>query len=195
LGRHWESPDGNLLASTIVRIREVDPPASTLAFVAALAAHDTVAQVAPGVPVQIKWPNDLLSGDGAKLCGMLLERTGDAVVVGIGLNLVSHPQGLERRVTDLASLGALPPQPQAVLEILANAFAIWLDRWRMGGMRGIAQNWQKVAHPVGTAVIVNLPDGSAEQGLYAGLGEDGALQLRLADGTIRAIHAADVFLV
>jgi BirA family transcriptional regulator, biotin operon repressor / biotin---[acetyl-CoA-carboxylase] ligase len=195
MGRTWESPTGNLLASTIVRVRLDDPPASTLAFVAALAAYDTVQLIAPEVVVQIKWPNDLLSVDGAKLCGMLLERAGDAVVVGIGLNLVSHPKGLERPVTDLAALGARPPHPQAVGEILANAFAIWLDRWRMGGMRGVAQSWQKFAHPIGTALTATLPDGGIEEGLYAGLTDDGALQLRLADGSIRAIHAGDIFLI
>lgn len=195
MGRTWESPTGNLLASTIVRMRASDPPASTLTFVAALAAHDTVQQIAPEVAVQIKWPNDLLSGDGAKLCGMLLERAGDAVVVGVGLNLVSHPQGLARPATDLVALGTRPPHPQAAVEILANAFSIWLDRWRMGGMRGVAQSWQKVAHPIGTALTVNMPDGGVEQGLYAGLSDDGALQLRLADGSIRAIHAGDVFLI
>lgn len=195
MGRAWDSHVGNLLASTIVRLRPTDPSASTLAFVAALAAYDTVVQIAPEASVQIKWPNDLLSGDGAKFCGMLLERTGDAVIVGIGLNLVSHPRRFDRPVTDLVSLGALPPHPQAVVEVLANAFVIWLDRWRLGGMRGIAQSWQKVAHPVGTAITVNFPDGAIQQGLYQGLVEGGALQLRLADGTIRAIHAADVFLI
>lgn len=195
MGRIWESPAGNLLASTIVRLHASDPPASTLAFVAALAVYDTVRQIAPEISVQIKWPNDLLSGEGAKLCGMLLERAGGAVVVGIGLNLVSHPQGLTQPVTDLAALGARPPHPQAVVEILANAFAIWLERWRMGGMVGVAQSWQKVAHPIGTALTANLPDGTAAEGLYAGLTEEGALQLRLADGSIRAIHAGDVFLI
>ncbi len=195
MGRAWESPTGNLLASTIVRIRADDPPASTLAFVAALAVYDTVQIIAPEVPVQIKWPNDLLSKDGAKLCGMLLERAGDAVVVGIGLNLVSHPQELARAVTDLTALGARPLHPQAVVEILADTFAIWIGRWRMGGMRGVTQSWQKVAHPIGTALAANLPDGSVEEGLYVGLSEDGALQLRLADGSIRAIHAGDVFLI
>lgn len=195
MGRNWESPTGNLLASTIVRVRAGDPPPSTLAFVAALAVYDAVQQIAPEVAVQIKWPNDLLSSNGAKLCGMLLERAADAVVVGIGLNLVSHPRGLDRPVTDLTALGGHPPHPQAVVEILANAFAIWLDRWRMGGMRGVAQSWQKVAHPIGTALTVKLPDGSVQEGLYAGLSDDGALQLRLADGSIRAIHAGDVFLI
>ena len=195
MGRVWTSSSGNLFASTIVRLRSTDPPPSTLAFVASLAAYDAVDQIAPEVAIQIKWPNDLLSSDGSKLCGMLLERAGEAIIVGVGLNLVSHPEALERPVTDLASLGALPPHPQAVVEILANAFVTWLDRWRIGGMRGVSQSWQKVAHPVGTALSVNLPDGTVEQGLYQGLGEDGALQLRLADGTIRAIHAADVFLI
>jgi BirA family transcriptional regulator, biotin operon repressor / biotin---[acetyl-CoA-carboxylase] ligase len=195
MGRTWESPAGNLFASTIVRVNVGDPPAPTLAFVAALAVFDTIQLIAPEVTVQIKWPNDLLSMDGAKLCGMLLERNGDAVVVGIGLNLISHPQGLERPVTDLTTLGASPPHPQAVVEILANAFAIWIGRWRMGGMRGVSQSWQKLAHPVGTALTANLPDGSVAEGLYAGLSDDGALQLRLADGAIRAIHAGDVFLI
>jgi BirA family transcriptional regulator, biotin operon repressor / biotin---[acetyl-CoA-carboxylase] ligase len=195
MGRAWESPPGNLFASTIVRLRESDPPASTLAFVAALAVHDTVQQIVPEIAVQIKWPNDVLSTDGAKLCGMLLERTGDAVVVGVGLNLLSHPQGLPRPVTNLAALGGCPPHPQAVVEILANAFSIWVDRWRISGMPGIAQSWQKFAHPAGTALVANLSDGSAEEGLYAGISDDGALQLRLANGSIRAIHAADVFLL
>jgi BirA family transcriptional regulator, biotin operon repressor / biotin---[acetyl-CoA-carboxylase] ligase len=52
-----------------------------------------------------------------------------------------------------------------------------------------------LAHPIGTAVTANLPDGSVHVGLFAGIDEDGALQLRLAEGSIRAIHAADIFLV
>lgn len=195
MGRTWQSATGNVLASTIVRIRADDPPASTLAFVAALAVYDAVRLIAPEITVRIKWPNDLLSNDGEKLCGMLLERAGDAIVVGIGLNLVSHPQGLGRAVTDLTAIGARPPHPQAVVEIIANAFSIWLGRWRMGGMRVLSQSWQKSAHPFGTALCANLPDGSAIEGLYTGLTDEGALQLRLADGSIRAIHAGDIFLI
>ena len=195
MGRVWDSPSGNLLVSTIVRLGLGDPAPSTLAFVTALAVLDTIKNIAPELAVQIKWPNDILSADGAKLCGVLLERSDNAVVVGIGLNLAWHPKGLDRPVTDLTTLGALPPHPQAVTEILAENFAIWLQRWRIGGMQGIATNWQKVAHPIGTAVSVHLPTGEIADGLFAGLEEDGALRLRLADGEIRAIHAADIFLI
>ena len=191
----WDSPSGNLLVSTLVRLGLHDPAPSTLAFVTALAVLDTIKNIAPELAVQIKWPNDILSADGAKLCGVLLERSDNAVVVGIGLNLAWHPKGLDRPATDLTTLGGLPPHPQAVTEILAENFAIWLERWRIGGMQGIAMNWQKVAHPIGTAVSAHLPTGEIADGLFAGLDEDGALLLRLADGEIRAIHAADIFLI
>lgn len=195
MGRAWDSPAGNLFASTIVRLQITDPPASSLGFIAALAVADTIAQIAPEVGIVIKWPNDILSVDGAKLCGMLLERSGDAVVIGIGINLVSHPDGLDRPVVDLTTLGANPPHPQAVVEILADSFGIWLKRWREGGLPNIFRAWQSRAHPVGTALSVNLPSGESLEGLFTGLSTDGALQLRLADGNVHAIHAADVFLI
>lgn len=195
LGRQWESPAGNLFASTIVRLRDTDPAASTLAFVAALAAHDLVRQIAPQVAIQIKWPNDLLSADGHKLCGILLERAGDAIVVGIGANLVWHPDNIGRKVSDLRALGATPPDPQATVEILAEIFQRWLAIWRNTGLSAVIRQWEVYAHPKGSVLAANLPDGEQLRGLYAGLTDDGALQLRLADGSIRAIHAADVFLV
>lgn len=195
LGRVWESPAGNLFASTIVRLRPLDPPSPSLAFIVALAVFDTIRQITPEVAVMIKWPNDILSGAGAKLCGILLERLDDAVIIGTGLNLVYHPEGLDRPVSNLAALGGNPPHPQAVVEILASAFETWLRRWRERGLPDILRAWQSAAHPVGTALSVNLPSGEKYEGLYAGLSGDGALQLRLADGTIHVIHAADIFLI
>jgi BirA family transcriptional regulator, biotin operon repressor / biotin---[acetyl-CoA-carboxylase] ligase len=195
MGRAWDSASGNLFASTIVRIAPDDPPASSLAFVIALAAYETVRQIAPELAIQIKWPNDLLTADGAKICGMLLERAGNAVIIGVGLNLFNHPQGLDRSITDLRSRGANPPPAQAVCEILAENLKGWLQRWRIGGLSPILKSWQQRAHMVGTALSVNLPTGETLQGLYAGLNDDGSLQLRLADGEIHAIHAADIFLI
>jgi BirA family biotin operon repressor/biotin-[acetyl-CoA-carboxylase] ligase len=195
LGRIWESPSGNLFASTIVRLRDTDPSPASLAFVTAVAVFDAVRRMAPQVPICVKWPNDILTPDGAKLCGVLLERASDAVVVGIGLNLVWHPQNLERKVTDLLTLGAMPPDAQTAVEIVAEVFARYLAIWRQSGVEVIVRHWEARAHPRGTALSAKLPDGEHLDGLYAGLNEDGALQLRLADGSIRAIHAADVFLI
>ena len=195
MGRIWESPKGNLFASTIIRLHANDPPASTLTFVAALAARDAILAFAPEIRVQLKWPNDLLSDNGKKLCGILLERTGEAVVAGFGVNLRGHPDLPDRPATDLAELGANPPPPQAVVEVLAECFARWLNRWRTIELASILRNWDASAHLHGKALSVRLPDGETLEGLYAGLTPDGALQLRLASGDIRAIDAADIFLI
>ena len=195
LGRDWESPAGNVYTSTVVRLADGDPLAPTLAFVAAVAVHHTLAAFAPAVSFQIKWPNDILTGGGAKISGILLERSGDAVIVGIGVNLVNHPAGLPRAVTSLAALGIAPPNPQAFVEQLAAVFAAYLGQWRTHGLGAILSAWREFAHPIGTAMSVHLPDGAILAGSFDGLGDDGALNLRLADGAVRAIHAADVFLV
>jgi BirA family transcriptional regulator, biotin operon repressor / biotin---[acetyl-CoA-carboxylase] ligase len=195
VGREWVSPIGNFYASTIIRLAPHDPPAATLAFVAAMAAHDTIRQIAPDVTVQLKWPNDVLASNGAKLCGILLERAHNAVVAGFGINLAHHPDDIGRAATDLRALGANPPQPQVVCEMLAEFFARRLEQWRLSPLSALLRAWGSAAHPLGTALQVGLPDGERIEGLFAGLAEDGALKLRLADGEIRAIYAADIFLI
>ncbi len=195
LGREWRSPTGNLYVSTIVHWRANNPPPATIAFVSAVAVYDAIAELAPDIAIQIKWPNDLLSGMGEKFCGILLERNGDAIVVGFGVNLAWHPEGLDRPVTSLGAMDVAVPTPQQTVEILAQHFARWLLRWRTEGTAPVIDAWQARAHPPGTAVTARLPDGEGISGHYAGLDSDGALRLCLADGSIRAIHAGDIFLV
>lgn len=186
-GRHWQSPPGNLHASTIVRLRLEDPPAPTLALVAAVALHDAVSVHARGI--EIKWPNDLVA-DGAKLAGILLEREGDAVIVGFGVNVAAQPDKVERPVTTLQTLSAQAPEAAVLLEGLAERFAHWLCCWRTKGFDTLRLAWLERAHPIGTRLAT-----SEGNGRFDGLEPDGALRLRLADGTSRVIHAGDVFLI
>lgn len=150
---------------------------------AAVALHEIVRGHAPDV--RIKWPNDLLVR-GAKLAGILLERQGDAVIVGFGVNLAHHPEGLDRPATSLDP----PIAPGPFLERLAAAFAAWLRRWRDDGVVPIRAAWLAAALPLGTPLVTH--DGA---GAFDGLDESGALRLRLAGGAVRVIHAGDVFLV
>jgi BirA family biotin operon repressor/biotin-[acetyl-CoA-carboxylase] ligase len=185
-GRAWVSPPGNLYASTLVRLQSGDPPAPGLALVAAVALHEVVAPLAPHV--RIKWPNDLMA-DGAKLAGMLLEREGEAVVLGFGVNLAHHPEGLERPVTSLAALtGGAAPEAGPFLDMLAESLARWLNRWRRSGLAPVRQAWLACAHPFGTALSTHKGDG-----VFDGLDESGALRLRLGDGSTRFVHSGDVF--
>lgn len=192
LGRIWESPAGNLYASTLVRLRSGDPDAATLALVAAIALFDTMTIWAS--PIQLKWPNDLLV-NGAKLSGVLLERAGDAIVIGVGVNLLNHPAKLDRPVTSLSAQGATPPQPLSFLQAFSTILHRWLESWRANGLAKVRTAWLDRAHPLGSALVAYLPDGEAVDGLFDGLTDECALRLRLADGTVRVIHAGDVFLI
>jgi BirA family biotin operon repressor/biotin-[acetyl-CoA-carboxylase] ligase len=193
-GREWQSPPGNLHASTWVRLRPGDPPAPTLALVAAIALHEVASAFAPESGLLLKWPNDLLAG-GAKLAGILLEREGEAVVVGFGVNLAHHPEGTPRPATSLAALTGCGPDPAVFLEALADAFARWLGRWRGEGVAPVRAAWLAAAHPIGTALSTHDSRGAAIEGLFDGLDDAGALRLRLADGTVERILAGDVFLI
>jgi BirA family biotin operon repressor/biotin-[acetyl-CoA-carboxylase] ligase len=190
-GRDWASPRGNLYASTIVRPRPADPAPATLSFVAAVALEETLRGW--GADAVIKWPNDLLLG-GAKLSGILLERSGAAVVVGIGVNLASHPADLERPATSLAAAGLGAPDPALFVLDLAAAFRRWVAIWR-GGFAPVRERWLARAHPIGTPLAVRLAGTAPLDGLFDGLSADGALRLRLPSGGVQAIHAGDVFMI
>jgi BirA family biotin operon repressor/biotin-[acetyl-CoA-carboxylase] ligase len=114
-------------------------------------------------------------------------------VLGFGVNLASHPPGLERPATSLAAAGLYVPTPDDFAAVLATAFADRLERWRGEGLGAIREAWLARAHPIGAPLMARLAEGEDLSGTFDGLAEDGALRLRLADGALRIIHAADVF--
>nr|WP_051128767.1 biotin--[acetyl-CoA-carboxylase] ligase [Sphingomonas sp. MM-1] len=193
-GRAWQSPPGNLYASTIVRLAPGDPSPATLAMVAALALHQVAIAYGGEGRTSLKWPNDLLL-DGAKLSGILLESCDGAIVIGFGVNLAHSPEGLDRTTASFAAAGLGAPDPDAFLMDLADAFARWLGRWRNEGLAAIRREWLARAHPPGTPLRTTGPDGQVVDGLFEGLDESGALKLRLADGSVHLLHAGDVFLI
>lgn len=192
-GRTWFDGTGNFMGSTVVRLGSRDPAPASLALVAGLAAYEAAVPylVEPGA-LQLKWPNDLLLG-GAKLAGILLEREGDAIIVGMGINLARAPELPDRRTVALSALGPAPDRDGFAAN-LAAAFDRELERWRTYGIEPLVRRWESVAHPSGTPLTVHPPGEGPLEGAFAGLAPDGSLMLRLADGSTRAIHAGDVML-
>ena len=117
-----------------------------------------------------------------------------AVVLGVGVNLAHHPTDTDRIATSLTAHN-VAVDPADFIETLAEAFARWVERWRGEGLDVVRRRWVACAHPVDTPLTARLPDGSVVDGLFEGLNSEGALILRLADGTRRVIHAGDVFLL
>lgn len=190
-GRAWFDGSGNFMGSTWVERRAGDPMPGTLALVAGLAVYEAVTPLIPAPQrAMLKWPNDVLIG-GAKLCGILLEGTGQGVVVGIGVNLAQAPQVEGRETIALAAFGPAPDR-DLFADQLARQFALELERWRTYGLESLVRRWAAAGHPEGTPLLVGEPGEEPLRGTFAGLSADGALQLRLSDGTTRAIHAGEV---
>lgn len=190
-GRAWFDGLGNFMGSTLVRPGHGDPPASTLALAAGLAVQQSVASYLPATqPAVLKWPNDVMIGT-AKLAGILLERVDDAVVIGIGVNLAIAPEVEGRATIALSAFGAAPERNHFAAQ-LAQSFGQELERWRSFGLGPIVNRWQRAGHPIGTPLEVGEPGEAFLHGTFAGLTADGALQLRLLDGTTRIIHAGEV---
>lgn len=191
--RRWSSPPGNVYASTIVRLLPRDPVAAGLALVAGVALQEVAAAYAGNAEPRLKWPNDLLVGP-AKLAGILLEREGDVVVIGFGVNLATAPALPDRPAIALSALGAAVPDACSFVLELGAAVARWLGEWRGRGLEPVRRRWLERAHPIGAAIGTTTHDGRVE-GLFDGLDTDGALRLRRPDGSLEIILAGDVHLL
>ena len=200
-GRTWVSERGNLFASLL--LTDAAPPEHwpELAFVAALAVHDAVAEVAPALRQQlaIKWPNDLLLA-AKKFSGILIEgeggggEGGGAVVIGIGVNCVSHPADVDYPATDLSAADAAITA-EALFTVLTAKMLGRLAQWNDGEhFSTIRADWLARAVGVGDDVRVRLADKELT-GRFEALDDAGSLVLRLPGGQATTIAAGDVFLL
>lgn len=186
-GRGWVSPIGNFYGSTLVELRPSDPPPQTLSLIAGLALIEAVDAALPEQPLMLKWPNDLLLA-GKKLAGILLERSGNRVVIGFGVNLASAPILPDRECASLS--GRI--SPQAFAPLLAGSFQRLLELWRRSEPALVGQAWLARAHPIGTALRVHSGADEWVDGRFDGLEADGALRLRSDNGQLEVVRAGDV---
>ena len=220
-GRKWVSPPGNLYASLGIVEPAPTNRAPELAFVAALAVRDAVVAEAPALAPQLtfKWPNDLLLAD-QKCAGILIEgevrldhenrRQGLSVVIGIGVNCVSHPSmrldappGLpfasarpviSYPATDLRAHGADVTAEKLFTRLSATMYQR-IAQWDRGaGLPVIRADWLRHAHGIGETISVRGYHDREKVGRFAGLDEAGRLLLELPDGAIEKMSAGDVFL-
>jgi BirA family biotin operon repressor/biotin-[acetyl-CoA-carboxylase] ligase len=198
LGRSFASPRGNLYLSLVLRPDCSPAQAAQLSFVAALGVGDGVGSVAPPmVEVRYKWPNDVLF-NGCKGSGILLESQVtpggalDWLILGIGVNVQSHPEDTAFPATNLRSEGAgADLDEKAMLEAFARHFLVWVNRWLEDGFGPVRKAWINHAKGINEQVEVRLPNETLT-GTFKELDGTGALVLALPDGTSRKVTAGDV---
>jgi len=193
-GRTWVSESGNLYATLLLSEPGPAARAPELAFVAAIATYDAVADAAPALQSQLKlkWPNDLLCG-GKKLAGVLIEGEAAAVAIGIGVNCRHHPAEAAYPATDLAAQGATV-SPDDLMRLLLKTMMTRLSQWEAGaGFAPIRQAWLARAQDHHSAIRVRIGERELS-GHYEGIDDTGRLLLRLASGVLETISAGDVLL-
>ena len=162
---------------------------------AAIAVGDALREAA-GLETDIKWPNDLLSGE-RKICGILAEAldtpAGRAVILGIGINLTqsAFPPELENVATSVAQASGRPVEREPILAALLDALSRWYAL--LENPAQIVDAWSnRSSYAIGKLVQVSNGD-DVWQGTTCGVEPDGALRLRTSSGEIKIVRAGDVY--
>jgi BirA family biotin operon repressor/biotin-[acetyl-CoA-carboxylase] ligase len=219
LGRTWVSPPRAALTFSLL-VRPAVPPARRgwLPLLAGVAVASAVTAVT-GVPTQLKWPNDVLAApapapaasagpsvsaglSAAKLAGILAEAAGDAVVVGVGLNVSTEPGELPLpgpgalAATSLRIAGATALDREPLLAAILAGFERWYLAWRRAdgdpGRCGLRAEYTRWSGTIGRRVRVELPGGQVLSGLAVGVEEDGRLLVRVSPDAELSVAAGDV---
>ena len=202
-GRRWESIEGGLYLSMVIRPREPDGEETgdlgVLPLTASVAAAEALRESA-AIASELRWPNDLFFA-GRKLGGILCESSFvgprcEFAVVGIGVNvnqaIGDFPEEVSSRATSVrAILGrAMDPLELGLAVVLA------LEKWWERESRArILQRWRELASDLEGARVRVVPrQGSAYSARIAGLAHDGGLEVRLDDGTAKTLRSDDVHL-
>lgn len=193
-GRTWVSPEGNLHLSLVLTPPRGRDDATAVGFIAALAVADAVTEsLSADAAVTLKWPNDVLVAR-RKISGLLIEavpgRDG-ALVLGIGVNVVAHPDDTPYPATDLAAEGAAIDS-ETVLEMFAAAFSGRYAAFQQDGFAPLRKQWIARAQGIGAPIVVRL-EGARFDGIFSGIDDDGALVLDLGGGARKTVTAGDVF--
>lgn len=196
-GRTWVSEKDSGLYFSIVLHPKIEArylPLITL--MTGVAVHDTLKEF--GLKPDIKWVNDILLGD-KKISGILAETvetpTGLAVVVGIGVNLTSRnfPDDLSETATSIEAESGKRVSSDGLAESLTGYLSYFYELLNgVDGSKEIVNLWRlRSTYFSGKSVRVSL-DGTSFDGTTDGLEENGALRVKMADGSVRIVQAGDV---
>jgi BirA family transcriptional regulator, biotin operon repressor / biotin---[acetyl-CoA-carboxylase] ligase len=192
-GRSWESPIGNLHMTLLMQAPCALRHQPKIGFVAGVALCSAIRSFAKHADdVTLKWPNDLLLS-GAKISGLLLEGHGDGhmLSIGIGVNIVAHPDDTPYPATSLHQSG-ISISAKELFGKLAMTLHEELKRFSDGyGFSEIRKSWLDMAAHLNQRISVRQGEDHVE-GIFIDIDADGQLLLK-TDKALMRIAAGDVF--
>lgn len=197
LGRVWHSPSGSgIWMSILLRPRLELHRCPQLTLLAAVASVEAIREET-GLPVMIKWPNDILY-DGKKICGILTELSAEAdcinyIIMGIGMNVntPSFPEELQGIATSIAIEQnhnvTRVPLIRRVLEKLEEYYLLYLE----SGFGPIKSKWESYALSIGKRVTIRRIHDTMN-GLALGIDDQGVLLVQNEKGQVEKVFSADI---
>ncbi|MFD7080337.1 biotin--[acetyl-CoA-carboxylase] ligase [Streptomyces sp. NPDC059918] len=202
LDRSWVAPPrSGLFFSVLLKPGDSVPQErwGWLTLLAGVAAAGGLSRAA-GVDTALKWPNDLLltvNGEERKTGGILAERVGDGVVIGIGLNVTLTEDELpvpEAGSLILAKAAVTDREP--LLKAVLRSLEQWYGDWRAAGgdpaASGLQEAYAADCVTLGRHVRADLPGGRTLTGTAEAVDADGRLVVRTAEDEHEAVGAGDV---
>lgn len=197
-GRHWDSPEGNLYFSILLKSGAKISDLSQFTFVSSLSMANALFDfLGKDADIKLKWPNDILLTD-KKISGILLEsvsnieyNTTSWLIIGIGVNLKLHPQGLQYPVTSLKAEGYEDILPELLLNKFMQHFYINCNLLHKEGFMNLRNKWLEYAWRLGESFTCNLK-GKSVSGIFAGINENGEFLLKSKDGIINHVNSGEV---
>ena len=204
MGRTWFSPPGtNVCLSVLLRPQVSLSQIATLPLVVGCAVARAITRLAPGIPVKIKWPNDL-HVNGRKIGGILCEMSAETdgvqhVVVGIGLNVNLRrsrlPVAIARSATSLAIETRHTFSRAEVVAELLNHLEPAYHVWCAEGLEPFLPQIADLDVLKGRKTRIQQTGKRVVEGVAEGIGLDGTLQLHQADGTHISVCSGDAHVV
>jgi BirA family biotin operon repressor/biotin-[acetyl-CoA-carboxylase] ligase len=214
LDRRWTCPPRAALSFSVL-LRPDGVPAVARGWIPLLAGVAVAAglRAQAGLDARLKWPNDVLVG-GAKIAGILAEQAGDAIVLGIGINVTTRRDELPvPHATSVVLAGAAPDREQLLVAVLGE-LETWYRRWVAavaagppvldrtvldrtvlagpgGDPAGLRAEYLRLSATVGQQVRVSMPGGKLVTGRAGDVDATGRLVVGTASGPV-AVSAGDV---
>jgi BirA family biotin operon repressor/biotin-[acetyl-CoA-carboxylase] ligase len=190
LGRTWFSPYGaNIYCSLLWQFNNLEEDLSGLSIAVAVMLANVCKKYGVCAGIELKWPNDLLF-NGRKFSGILIERSGPAVVIGVGINLHLCEQA-ESNWIALDEITGKPIARNYFAGLLVNELLQKIPLYQARGLAPFIREWRHYDYLIGKNITVQMPTGNIS-GVMQGINEQGELLLLDEQGDVRHFRYGEV---
>jgi len=189
--RVWDSKKGNFFGTLVIPFSFEAKKRGEISFVVAVAVADILNDLDSSLDLRLKWPNDFLIAK-KKVGGVLLEYIegkNSFLSIGVGLNLVSHPEKIESTCLVKHNINISSDQfRELFIEKMFHYYALWINK----GFPHIRNLWIVKAININEFINISIGDKKV-RGIFKGINDSGGLVLVRQDGTEKTFYTGEVF--